>query len=159
MVTGQRGNDGKGMMMQDTNTGLVEGCTVMTLTGAKVVQDLRAGERVITRSGALVLRDIDMRTESHARLVRISASALGNERPDEDITVAADQPILVRDWRAQALTGTDRAMIPAARLADGEYIRAEARRDVRIFRLCFDTPAVIYAQGLEFGCERVAVPA
>jgi hypothetical protein len=145
--------------MRQANTGLVEGSTVMTLSGAKAVQDLRAGDRVITRSGAMVLRDIEMRTERHARLVRISASALGNERPDEDITVAADQPILVRDWRAQALAGSDRAMIPAARLADGEYIRAEARRDIRVYRLCFDAPAVIYAQGLEFGCDMVAVPA
>ena len=146
-------------MMQDANTGLVEGSTVMTLAGAKAVEALRAGDRILTRAGALVLRGIEVRCERHARLVRISASALGNERPDEDITVAADQPILVRDWRAQALTGTDRAMIPAARLADGEYIRAEARRDVRLYRLSFDMAAVIYAQGLEFGCETVAVPA
>ena len=146
-------------MMQDANTGLVEGSTVMTLTGARPVQSLRTGDRIITRAGALVLRDIDVRTERHARLVRISASALGHERPDEDIVVAADQPILVRDWRAQALAGVPSAMIPAARLTDGEYIRAEARRDTRVFRLIFDQPAVIYAQGLEFGCEAVAVPA
>lgn len=149
----------KGTMMQDANTGLVEGSTVMTLAGARPVEALRPGDRVITRAGALVLRDIEVRTERHARLVRISASALGAERPDEDIVVAADQPILVRDWRAQALAGAACAMIPAARLADGEYIRAEARRDTRIFRLCFDGPAVIFAQGLEFGCEAVVVPA
>jgi hypothetical protein len=146
-------------MMQDANTGLIEGSTVMTLTGARPVQDLRPGDRIITRAGVLVLRDIDVRRDRHARLVRISASALGNERPDEDIVVAADQPILVRDWRAAALAGTAVAMIPAACLADGEYIRPEARRDTRIFRLIFDQPAVIYAQGLEFGCETVVVPA
>ena len=149
----------KGTIMQDANTGLVDGSTVMTLRGARAVQDLRPGDRIITRAGALVLRDIDVRTEPQARLVRISASALGNERPDEDIVVAADQPILVRDWRAAALAGTAAAMIPALRLADGEYIRAEARRDTRIFRLIFDQSAVIYAQGLEFGCEAVVVPA
>ncbi|MGQ0565917.1 MAG: Hint domain-containing protein [Gemmobacter sp.] len=146
-------------MMQDANTGLVEGSIVMTLKGARAVEALAPGDRIVTRAGALVLRDIAVRRDRHARLVRISASALGNERPDEDIVVAADQPILVRDWRAQALAGAAQAMIPAARLADGEYIRAEARRDIRVFRLVFDQPAVIYAQGLEFGCEAVAVPA
>ena len=146
-------------MMQIANTGLVEGSSVMTLTGARPVEGLRPGDRIITRAGALVLREIEVRCERQARLVRISASALGNERPDEDIVVAADQPILVRDWRAAALAGTAVAMIPAARLADGIYIRAEARRDTRVFRLIFDQPAVIYAQGLEFGCEAVAVPA
>ncbi len=149
----------KGTIMQDANTGLVEGSTVMTLKGARAVEALRPGDRILTRAGAMVLRDIEVRCDRQARLVRISASALGNERPDEDIVVAADQPILVRDWRAQALAGVAAAMIPALRLADGAYIRAEARRDTRIFRLVFDQPAVIYAQGLEFGCEAVAVPA
>jgi len=146
-------------MMQDANTGLVEGSTVMTLAGPRPVQGLRPGDRIITRAGALVLRDIDVRTERHARLVRISASALGKECPDEDIVIAADQPILVRDWRAHALAGAPSAVIAAGRLAVGEYLRAQARRDTRIFRLTFDQPAVIYAQGLEFACEAVAVPA
>jgi hypothetical protein len=146
-------------MMQDANTGLVEGSTVMTLTGPQPVEALRPGDRVVTRAGALRLRDIDVRSVRHARLVRISASALGEERPEQDIVVAAEQPILVRDWRAQAMANTDRAMIPATRLADGQYIRAEARRGIRIFRLVFDQSVVIYAQGLEFGCEAVAVPA
>ncbi len=146
-------------MMQDANTGLVEGSTVMTMTGVRPVQSLRPGDRIITRAGVQVLRQIDERREHLARVVRISASALGNERPDEDIVVAADQPILVRDWRAQALANAPVAMIPAGRLADGEYIRAEARRDIRVYRLGFDAPAVIYAQGLEFACEAVAVPA
>ncbi len=143
------------------NVGLVEGTTVLTLRGAVPVESLRPGDRVITRAGAMTLTSVTGRTEPRGRLVRISASALGSERPEEDMCVAADQPILVRDWRAPALAGAERAMIPAGRLADGEYIRAEARREVRIWTLGFARSAVIYAQGLEFGCETVAaaVPA
>lgn len=135
------------------NAGLVEGSLVQTLTGLRPVETLQPGDRIVTRAGAMVLRHVDVRTERHARLVRISACALGDNRPDEDIVVAADQPILVRDWRAAALAGVDRAMIPAGRLADGEYIRTEARRSVRIHQLRFDAPVAIYAQGLELACE------
>jgi hypothetical protein len=140
-------------------TGLAEGALVMTLRGPMAVETLVPGDRILTRSGALQLHSVDVRVEPRARMVRISAAALGPDRPEADITLAADQSILVRDWRAQALTGSDRAMIPAARLADGEYIRAVAARDVRIFSLHFAVPAVIYAQGLELTCDPVMVPA
>ncbi|QYK40252.1 MAG: Hint domain-containing protein [Paracoccaceae bacterium] len=133
--------------------GLTEGSTVQTLRGPQPVENLRPGDRIVTRAGALRLTEVEERIVARARLMRVSASALGPDRPEADIVLAADQPILLRDWRAPALAGTDRAMIPATRLADGEYIRAEARRDVRLFLLRFDVPAVIYAQGLELACE------
>lgn len=141
------------------NDGLVEGTPVMTLKGPVAVQDLRPGDRVVTRAGALALVAVDRRMLARARLVRVSESALGRDRPEADMWVAADQPILVRDWRAKAMAGSDRAMIPAVRLADGEYIRAEARRDVAVHALRFAVPTVVYAGGLEFGCDAVAVPA
>jgi Hint domain len=141
------------------NGGFVAGSLVMTLRGAVPVESLQPGDRVITRNGALALRSVATRVEARARLVRISASALGECRPEEDIVVAAGQPILVRDWRAPAMTGKAAAMIPAARLADGEYIRAEARRDTVIYTLHFDHPAAVYAQGLELDCTPVHVPA
>jgi hypothetical protein len=144
-------------MLPEANMGLVEGSMILTLMGPRAVETLRTGDRIVTRSGAMVLRGVEARVMRHARLVRVTASALAPERPEEDVTLAADQPILVRDWRATALAGAPQAMIPADRLADGEYIRAEARRDTRIFALHFDRPAVIYAQGLELGCEAVAV--
>jgi hypothetical protein len=140
-------------------TGLAEGAMVMTLTGPVPVERLVPGDRILTRSGALRLHSVQIRTEERARMVHVSAAALGTDRPEADITLAADQSILVRDWRAQAMTGKDTAMIPAARLADGEYIRAVAARDVRIYALHFTIPAVIYAQGLELTCDPVMVDA
>lgn len=131
------------------NTGLAEGTRVMTLRGPVAVQDLVPGDRIITRAGALALQSVGCRTEPRARLMRISAAALGADRPDDDLTIAADQPILVRDWRGPALAGAPQALITAARLADGEYIRAEAQREARLYRLHFAVPAVVYVQGLE----------
>ncbi len=48
---------------------------------------------------------------TQAEMVRISASALGHDRPEADLFVAPDQQILIRDWRAKALYGRDVAMV------------------------------------------------
>jgi hypothetical protein len=139
--------------VQPAAGGLAEGAEVLTPAGAVAVETLAPGDRIVTRAGTRVLRGVSMRELRRARLVRISARALGPDRPERDVAVAADQPMLVRDWRARALRGVDRALMPAARLADGEYIRAEARSGARLYTLHFDAPEVIYVHGLELGCE------
>lgn len=144
---GAAGFQGQGM------AGLLEGTPVLTLTGTVPVEALSAGDRVVTRTGALRLRSVTAQTVARARMVRIADSALGKDRPEADIVIAEGQPILVRDWRARALADADRAMIPAVRLIDGAYIRAEARRDAVFYALTFDVPAVVYACGLELACE------
>ncbi len=133
-------------------TGVTAGTTVLTLDGDLPVQYLAPGDRVITRSGARTLRAIDVTILTDAPMIRISASALGHDRPVDDLFVAPDQQILIRDWRAKALYGTDTAMVAAARLADGDYIRAEVVTEARLFTLHFDTDVVIYAGGLELAC-------
>ena len=130
-------------------TGIIAGATVLTLDGDLPVQFLAPGDRVITRSGARTLRAIEVAILTDAPMIRISASALGHDRPVDDMFVAPDQPILIRDWRAKALYGAQTAMVPASQLADGDYIRAELVTEARLFTLYFDADVVIYAGGLE----------
>ena len=61
------------------------------------------------------------------------SDSLGVGKPADDVLVAADQPILIRDWRAKALFG--------------------------LFALHFDAPAVIFAGGLELACQPALIPA
>ena len=139
--------------------GLLRGTPVLTMQGAIPVEDLAVGDRVVTRAGALRLRAVETHEVARARMVRIVDSALGKDRPEADIVIAEGQAILVRDWRARALADADRAMIPAGRMIDGEYIRAEAQRDAVFYALQFDEPAVVYACGLELACEAARVTA
>lgn len=139
--------------------GVAQGVVVMTMEGALPVEYLAPGDRVITRSGARRVRQIEVTTVRHARLILIGAETLGDLQPDGPMVVPATQPILVRDWRATALCGTPTALIPAARLADGEYIRAVVLDEVRLYTLVFDTSVVIQAGGIELGCEGVKVTA
>lgn len=139
--------------------GITAGTPVLTLEGELPVQFLAPGDRVITRSGARVLTAVEVTVVRDAAMVRISASALGHDRPENDLFVAPTQPILVRDWRAKALYGTDSAMVEAQRLADGDYIRKEVVAEVRLFTLRFAREEVIYAAGLELSCAPALIPA
>jgi hypothetical protein len=139
--------------------GVLQGTRVLTLDGDIPVDFLEIGDRVLTRSGARLLKSIEITVVSNARMVRIGASTLGNERPEDDIVVPATQQVLVRDWRAMAFAGTKQAMIAAARLTDGEFIRGETMDMARIYTLGFEDDVVIYAGGLELACDAAVVSA
>ncbi len=133
--------------------GILPGAVVLTLDGETSVEALRAGARVITRDqGAVVLRGISRQSvETYA--VRILAGSLGHTRPERDVILPAEQPLLIRDWRAEALFGASQAMMPARRLIDGEFVTDLGERSLTLYRLEFDTPHVIYADGLELGSD------
>ncbi len=139
--------------------GLAMGTSVMSLDGAVPVEYLTPGDRIITRSGARRLVSIEITVVENAHVIRVAHDTLGVDRPSEDLIVAPSQHIFVRDWRAKALCGTPTALIPVARLVDGEYIRHAVLAQVRLFSLRFDEDVVIYASGLEVACEKVAVTA
>jgi len=82
-------------------TGITAGTRVLTLDGELPVQYLAVGDRVITRSGSKVLKDIQVAVLRDVPMVRVTASALGHDRPEDDVFVAPGQAILVRDWRAK----------------------------------------------------------
>ncbi len=133
--------------------GLLQGTRVLTLDGDIPVDFLDIGDRVLTRSGVRILQSIEITVLRHARMVRIGASTLGQDRPEGDVLVPATQGVLVRDWRAMAFAGTSQALIAAWRLTDGEFIRGETLDQARIYSLGFDEAVVVYAGGLELACE------
>ncbi len=139
--------------------GLAAGTTVLTLMGAVPVEFIAPGDRVITRNGARTVTAVDISVVKNARVVRISEGVLGKDRPEADMLVSPDQPILIRDWRAKALAGATQAIVSAEKLADGEYIKVETLAEARLVTLRFATAEVIYAAGLELGCEPALIDA
>jgi hypothetical protein len=164
--------------------GIATGTRILTLDGALPVEFLNPGDRIITRSGMKVLRQIRAGLARGA-VIRIGQGSLGHDRPEQPLVLAADTPVLLRDWRAQALYGTGQALVPVSRLADGEMIvriearvsppaatydnrpaptaseltpQAETQMPVRLYTLQFDTPEILYADGVEVGCEALPVP-
>lgn len=133
-------------------TGLLAGTQILTLAGEMPVEYLSPGDRIITRSGARTLRRITARTVQNAHVVCVSAGSLGHDRPGRDLVIGADQLVLVRDWRAKALFGAPQALVPVARLADGQYVRAVTLASAQILTLEFDRAETVYADGVELGC-------
>ena len=140
-------------------SGITAGSAVLTMDGALPVQYLAPGDRVITRSGMRVLKEVEVTVAQNVTMVRIAASALGHDRPEADLFVAPAQAIYVRDWRAKALYNKAAVMVEAQRLCDGDYIRKEVVAEVRLFTLRFEREEVVYASGLELACTPVTVAA
>lgn len=139
--------------------GLAAGTTVLTLSGAMPVDFVAPGDRIITRAGARTVTGVEISVLRNARVVRISEGVLGKDRPEADMIVSPEQPILIRDWRAKAIAGLDQAVMAAEKLADGEYIKVEVMDEVHLVTLQFADAQVIYAAGLEVGCEAATVEA
>ena len=130
-------------------TGLLGDSMIMTLDGERPISSLKSGDRIITRDrGASILRDLRKRP-LRARSVRIKARSLGHNRPERDTTLPLGQPVLVRDWRAKAVFGAEQALVPAERLADGEFVTIEKTSKMTVYDLVFDEPHVLYLDGLE----------
>lgn len=137
--------------------GLAAGTRVMTMDGEIPVEYLEAGDRIITRdAGVCRLRAVTVRLADSLAMIRIAADSLGTGRPGEDVLLAPGQCVLLRDWRAKALYGQAQAMVPVARLVDGQYVSRVSMKSVRLYELEFDSCHVIYACGLELAS---AVPA
>lgn len=130
----------------------MSGTMVRTLDGLIPVEFLTPGDRIVTRAGARRLTSISVVVRKQVDLVRVKASTMGHDRPDQDLLLSPGQPVLIRDWRAKALYGVQVAAIPVSRLADGEFVCVETHRNARLFTLRFDDDEVIYAEGLELAC-------
>lgn len=131
---------------------MLAGTMVRTLDGLIPVEYLTPGDRIVTRGGARRLTSVSVVMRKQVDLVRVKASTMGHDRPDQDLLLSPGQPVLIRDWRARALYGVAVAAIPVSRLADGEFICHETISNARLFTLRFDEDEVIYAEGLEIAC-------
>lgn len=129
--------------------GLTGPSLIMTALGERPISSLEPGDRIITRDRGMAMIE-DIRSKSvTTSLVKIAARALGHNRPEADTVLPAGQRILIRDWRAQAVFGSGKALVPAERLVDGEFITLEPEATVTLYDLLFDDPHILYVDGLE----------
>lgn len=142
----------------EISNALIAGTVVLTLDGALPVEYLSPGDRVITRDSGMAILRATRHRKITVQAVCIQAGTLGNMRPDRDVILPASQEVLLRDWRAKTLFGRDTALVPSARLVDGEFIRNIGAVPLSLVELEFDAPHILYADGLEVAAK-VPVPA
>lgn len=139
-------------------SGVALGTGVATLEGILPVEFLSPGDRVITRAGARVVRAVTA-MPLVSKLVHVAPGALGHDRPDAPLVLGAGTKVLVRDWRAKAMFGKPQALVEVTRLIDGQFITKVEGGRCRLYTLHFDVPEVIYADGVEIGCDPLRVSA
>lgn len=103
------------------------GTRIATPRGEVAVEDLREGDRVITRDnglqeirwvGARALGAADMETAPHLRPVLVRAGALGHGLPERDMLVSPQHRLLLTSERAALYFG-EREVLAAARHLTG----------------------------------------
>lgn len=139
------------LLGRDTTSGIVWGAPVITTRGKRPIQELKAGDLVITRSNGVVAIDRIEQNSLVARAVYVLAGSIGHLHINRDTLLPAGQPVLVRDWRARAIAGRKEVIASAACLVDGEYIRDIGYYPMTVFRIYCKKPQVFYADGMELG--------
>lgn len=138
---------------QEMCHGIPVGLQINTSDGALPVEFLSAGDRIVTRNGGMTQLLGIAATTKATRGVKFTAGSLGDGMPEADVVLPADQPVLIRGWRARVLFGQAQAMCAAGHLVDGEFIQDAGPRRMVLFRLEFDRPRIFYGSGIELGSE------
>lgn len=156
-------NSGKNFIIGDPNDPIfgicfARGTLIATPDGEVPVEDLEAGDRVLTADGrAAILRWTGWRRFSGAALVlkpnlkpvRFETGALGKGLPRRPLTVSPKHRILLRDWRAELLFGAADVLVPAESLVNGSTIRQLlTETSVDYFHLLCDEHEVLLAEGV-----------
>ncbi|MDD8022935.1 MAG: Hint domain-containing protein [Paracoccaceae bacterium] len=135
------------------------GTRIETPRGAIAVEDLRAGDQVVTRDdGAQDIQWIGARRMSGARLyamphlrpVRIRTGAFGIGRPTGDLLVSPQHRMLIKGPAAQALFNEPEVLVRACDLVNGGAVRIEqGLPEVRYIHLLLARHQVLWANGME----------
>ncbi len=134
--------------------GLMTGTRVGTSMGWRQIEAIAVGDMVLTFDNGLqavteVTRSIAWIdapwTANHMWPVHIPAGALGNR---VDMTVLADQGLMIESDAAMDQFGDPFAVIPALALVGTRGITRQApRHQIEIITLSFENEQVIYAEG------------
>ena len=133
--------------------GLCADTIILTMDGELPARDIAPGDRIITRDAGMAVLLGVRRKRVTCDAVQIKAGSLGHKSPPGDIILPCGTEILIRDWRAQALYSSVQKLVPAQDLQDGEFVTLLPAQELEIIEFVFDTPHVIYAGGLEVGCQ------
>ncbi|MGJ8626622.1 MAG: Hint domain-containing protein [Sulfitobacter sp.] len=155
-VGGQDPHTGQYSPYTVLDTGLVQGAMLLTLDGEIPIEFLSVGDKLITRdSGTSKITHIQRSTRP-VHSIAFAAGSLGDTRPERDAILAGDQMVLIRDWRARAMFNSERALVSARTLVDGEFITDLGMQNTTLFQVFCDGPHIMYADGLELGTADAA---
>lgn len=132
------------------------GAMIETIAGRIAVQDLRVGDRVLTRdNGYQTIRWIGRRDLTAADLaanpqlqpVRIARGALGGGLPEADLVVSPQHRMLITGRRAELLFGEAEVLVAAVHLVGRPGVTRATVAAVSYIHLLCDAHEIILADG------------
>jgi len=135
------------------------GTRIETPDGARLVEDLREGDKVQTKDngaqeivwkGSRRMTGARMFAMPHLRPVRIKTGALGVERPDEELLVSPSHRMLINGHRAREMFNTSEILVAAKDLINGSTVTVDlAVREVTYVHLLLPDHQIVWANGVE----------
>lgn len=126
---------------------IARGTLIDTYHGAMPVEDLSAGDLVMTKDDGFQpicwIGSVSAPAKGRMAPVRIARGALGNSRT---LIVSQQQRILLTDWRAEVLFGEREVLATARSLVNESSIWLHDGGQTTWFHLLFDRHHIIYAE-------------
>ena len=127
--------------------------------GVIAVEDICVGDEIMTRDHGLQsvrwvgCKKIDqfiLAANKNLRPIRISAGALGNNTPSQDLIVSPQHRVLVRSKIAQKIFGTNEILVAVKQLLQIDGIEiARDLDEIEYYHILFDQHEVVFSNGAE----------
>lgn len=134
------------------------GTMIDTPDGPRDVANLREGDLVTTRKGAMPVRwigkrrldTVDLMANPKLLPVRVPAGAIDVDKPAQDVLFSPQHRILVRSGIAREMFGADEVLVAAKQLVGYGRIDVDGEtRTVTYYHILLDTHEIVFAEGLE----------
>ena len=131
------------------------GTLIQTPAGEIAVEDLAAGDQVVTQdSGVQTIRWIGSReltTNPKTAPIIIGKGALndlnGDPLPKLDLTVSPQHRMQISNWRAELMFGEPSVLVAAKHLINGDTIYVSPMDAIEYFHILFDKHEIVFANG------------
>ena len=124
------------------------GTMIVTDKGEKYIEDLVAGDKVLTKDNGLQeLRWMGSRTVPATGTfapIMIKAGAMANDR---DLMVSPQHRMVVEGWKSELLFGEREVLAAAKHLVNNDTIFVKEGGEVEYFHMLFDTHEIVFANG------------
>jgi hypothetical protein len=135
------------------------GTRIATPYGARLIQDLRPGDRILTKdngaqeilwTGHRRMTGARLHAMPHLRPIRFKTGALGLDRPDGDLIVSPQHRMVLNGPAARALFNTEEVLVKAEDLLNDVTICVDhALREVTYVHILLDRHNIVWANGME----------